>query len=104
MRNLDALLRRIRSLLCVAAPNSGATDAEKVSARSLASRLIKANNLQESDIPERQVALPRPEVPVRPVRPAVVIVVGGMGGFEFQFNDSPFTNGNAWTSTTGCFQ
>ena len=55
MADIDAVKRKIRSLLEVAKKTSGATASERGTARRLARSLMKANGLTEEDIPERQV-------------------------------------------------
>ena len=60
---MDAIRRKIRSLLAVAAAGSGATDAERETAKRLADALMRKHGLSESDIPHRQVELPRSQPP-----------------------------------------
>ena len=71
---MDAIKRKIRSLLALAAPNSGATDAERATARRLAGRLMRKHGLKEQDIPQRQVEAPRPRRVYRPIQPTTVVV------------------------------
>lgn len=76
----EDLIRRIRSLLEVAKPGSGATEPERDTAKRLAKSLMDAAGLNERDIPERQIETPKPPPPP----PQYVVVFqfgGGIGGF-----------------------
>lgn len=68
---MDRILRRVRSLLAMADPKSGATEAERATARSLAGSLMKQNSIKESDVSRRPIA----------PSPYVVVIVSGLGGF-----------------------
>jgi hypothetical protein len=79
--NLDGLKKKIRSLLEVAKPGSGATEPERDTARRLAERLLAANGLTEKDIPEREIAIRRAVPPPAQyaMRPVFVVNIGGFG-------------------------
>lgn len=92
---MDAIKRKIRSLLTLAAPGSGATDPERATAKSMADKLLAQHGLRESEIPLR-------EVERRPPPPPVVEIVIHVGGFRqygagFSFGGFGFGNG---TNTT----
>lgn len=95
----ERAIRRIRSLLEVAKATSGATPAERETARSLALKLMSAHGLRESEIPLRAVERPLPPPPP-PVQPFVTIIVFGAGGFGFS-NQNPVNNGWAWNGGNG---
>lgn len=90
------VLRKVRSLLALAALGSGATEPERASARDKADALMAAHGLREGDIPAREVARSVPPPPV--VQPFVRVFVGGFG-FSFGFGDNSFNN--ATTTGTG---
>lgn len=94
---IDDAKRKIRGLLALAAPNSGATDGERANARALADKLMSKFGLKKSDIPERQVARPQPAPP--PVPPVVeeVIIILEETNLHFDFS-SMFGSNNSTTS------
>lgn len=60
MADQEAVTRKVRSLLALAAHGSGATKAESASAASLARRLMDLHGLTETDVPARVVERPQP--------------------------------------------
>lgn len=91
------VLRKVRSLLALAALGSGATEPERASARSKADALMAAHGLREGDIPAREVARAVPPPPPV-VQPFVRVFVGGFG-FSFGVGDNSFNT--ATTTGTG---
>ena len=65
---IERVKRRVRKLLATAAPDSGATEAERSTARRLADFMLREHGIREGD-----AALPQP----RPLHPYVSVVVGG---------------------------
>lgn len=86
---VEAVKRRVRSLLVLAAPGSGATEPERATARRLADKLMAAYGLHENEIPQRQVEK-RPPPPPTPPEYAFVVNIGGFG---FGFNGTNSTTG-----------
>lgn len=68
--DLDAVKRKVRGLLAVAAEKSGATDQERITAARLAAQLLAAHNLREADV----------HAPAAARAPHVTITVFGFGG------------------------
>ena len=50
MGDINDIKRKVRSLLAVAAPGSGATDAERDTARRMADKLMADNGFSEKDV------------------------------------------------------
>ena len=83
----------------VSKEGSGATKAERETARSIAMRIMESHGLKESDIPERSVELKPYAVRVPPSNMAQVFVVnigGGFGSFEWDFDGSTTTAGTGF--------
>lgn len=95
--NKERLFRRIRSLLCVASKDSGATEAEQATARRLANKLMTNNGWKEKDIPERQQNTRKP-IQAPAAWPGVRIIVSGSGGLNVHFDFSDMTSSNQWTA------
>lgn len=81
----------------VAKADSGATKAERETARSIANRIMKAHGLIESDIPERTVEVGPYIIPMHPASSPVFVVNirGGFGGFQWDF-DNPNSTTNSF--------
>lgn len=92
-RDIASVKRRVRSLLEVAKPTSGATDAERATAKSLADKLMAAHGLTEADIPQRRLDSTPPPPP--PAPSTVNIYVNGFN-FGFTFHATDNTSG-FWT-------
>lgn len=88
MDDLDRIKRRIRSLLELAKPGSGATDPERASASAMADKMIAASGLTEADIPEREIERPQPPPPPPPPNRIVIRIsssdsTASSGGFGY---------------------
>ncbi len=102
---MDDIKRKVRSLLAVAAPGSGATGPERDTAQSLATKLMARHGLKESDIPQRQVEGARRHAPPPPeytAKQVVKVFVGGLGGFNFDFDGGVFNFDGTNTTTGRC--
>lgn len=89
-RTMDDVKRRVRSLLCLAAAGSGATEAERETAQRLAQQLMAKHGLTEAEIPEREVARRQAPPPAPVFTGRVVFVFNGFGG------NTSTTTGFSW--------
>jgi hypothetical protein len=102
---MEAIKRKVRSLLELAAPSSGATEPERATARAMADKLMAKHGLSEADVPRREVAARRPEPPPPPRQAFVFsagmggihINVGGYGSYASAgISDTTSTSGASW--------
>lgn len=87
-------IRKTLACLALAAPKSGATEAERSTAKEMAAKLMLAHRIRPEEVraaaPERFRPAPTPPEDV-----TIVVNMGGMwgGGFRFHFNGSTTTGG-----------
>lgn len=98
-RDLDAVKRKIRSLLEVAKTTSGATEPERLTAKRLADKIMLENDLREWEVPERQVQRAMPPPP--PVH--APIFVSPFGYVHFTVNQDGSCGFDFQTGTTTSF-